>query len=119
MEILLGIFDSPTYNQLKHSALKLLRYPFRLPKDFGDSVIDVVSIALSRCNKCHFVLDWVEFPLNPDISVTCRELEFVLNHPYLLDKTQFWINGREITEEEALNIINKSTKPLHNGSPRN
>ena len=105
MEMALGIF------QHIHEKHRHLKYPFRdvVPQDFyGDTttntLMDIVSMGLSRCTKCYFYLDGIYFPLSNKFW-TGEELIFILNHPYLLDKVRFILNNEELTQEKALEII--------------
>lgn len=107
--ISLGIFSHMRKKNYPSSI-----YPFTsnnvIPKDMIDNIfgiIDIVSIALSRCDKCYFHLDGIEFPLY-EKSFTCQELKFILDHPYLLDKVQFLMNNKELTEIEALTYIQRT-----------
>lgn len=103
MTILLGLFNTGSfyYTQCKYSAEA---YPFRVtvPEDFFGAcsgILDVVSLALSRCQWCIFVLDG----LNPESldyeGYTNKELLYILDNPYLLDKITFILDGAEVTQE--------------------
>lgn len=109
--IVLGMFDVRDFveTEKKYNASQ---YPFRNIISYelwyeAVSIIETVSLALSRCDKCYFILTGIEFPLNPEESYTCKELKFILNHPILLDKVIFVLDGKELSEEEALTYLRR------------
>lgn len=108
--ITLGIFSKMSMKYWKSD--EICKYPFNnvIPRDMlaeYNSIMEIVSLGLSRCDKCYFHLDGILFPLS-DNSFTCQELKFVLDHPYLLDKIQFMLNDKELTESEALTYIQRT-----------
>lgn len=110
MKMMLGIFRKTERLRVKYSASV---YPFTdngLIDDntyWGNGLMQIVEIALSRCTKCYFVLDDIHLPLREDASITCRELSFILNHPYLLEKVVFIKYNKELTEVEALTYLRR------------
>lgn len=101
--IILGINNTVQFDR----AIKLYdcsSYPFPdiLNHSFfmeAESILSLVSLALSRCDKCYFVLDDIKIPLNPQVSFTCEELRFVLNNPFLMDKITFLLDNEVIDEQ--------------------
>lgn len=112
--IILGMFDV-IYGHNLEAAYQCSAYPFKklLDRDMfhnSDNIIDVVSLAISRCDKCYFVLDNIVLPINngEHLSYTCKELEFILEHPYLLDKVQFLSRGNEISQKKVLEYLGRT-----------
>lgn len=104
--IILGIYGMSQF----YDAQKLYdcyEYPFPNVIDenlfaFSYGIMKVVSIALSRCDKCYFILDEIRVPLNPETSFTCRELRYVLNNPFIMDKITFLLNSEVVNKEYVI-----------------
>lgn len=111
MEIALGIFSHMNKKALLDKNISI--YPFTSNEVIDNStyidccdVMSLISIALSRCTKCYFYFDGIKLPLSKD-SYTCMELEFILDHEYILDKVQFILANEEITQKQALTFLNR------------
>lgn len=113
MNILLGIYRTPTFTELlKNSSYHT--YPFSESLTDWDycinlGIIDLVAMACSHCDKIYFSLDELILPLsqNPGESYTCNELSLILRNKRFLDKTTFFLDNKELTQEEFNNWLNK------------
>lgn len=110
MNILLGIYRTPTFNErLKDSLLQT--YPFQeLLTDWDHcinlGIIDLVAMACSHCDIIYFVLDDITFPLRRKVY-TCSELLLILHDEYFLNKTIFILDNKELSESEFKEWLGK------------
>ena len=51
----------------------------------------------------NFLLDNIRLPLEPFYSVTCKELQFLLDNN-LESKTTFWLNYKRVSTERVLEV---------------
>lgn len=110
MNVLLGIYGTKTFTELCKDN-RNTTYPFFDLLDNWSGLDEIISIVESACHKCYniyFSLDKVELPLNADKSITCGELQLILNTPRFLDKTIFLKDGHELSKEEFNNWINNN-----------
>jgi hypothetical protein len=126
MQIVLGVFHSSTFELLLGTS------PFNYNKSLSNENVDVfpfdklnklgkynptyesscwvrnlVGSAMYSCNLINFILDDVKLPLNNVRSVTCKELNILLEDQELIDKTVFWLEGKVIETKKVLDIIQK------------
>lgn len=104
MNILLGIYRTPTFTELlKNSSYHT--YPFsELLTDWDYcinlGIIDLVAMACSHCNVIHFSLDKIILPIELAESYTCHELLLILRNPKFLDKTIFYLDNKKLSKSE-------------------
>lgn len=85
-------------------------FPFRKllsPDEIEIAVtyLEIVDIALKRCGKCVFLLDYLQFPISNDNSHTSEELRLLLSNEDHFQKTIFYLDKKEITQEKAKQLI--------------
>ena len=102
MNILLGIYGSPTFSNLSRDT-RNETYPFfDLLEDWdnGPTIIDIVALACSKCDIIYFSLDNIQLPLDTYKSYTCSELSLILSNKHFMDKTIFYLDNKELSKSE-------------------
>lgn len=102
MNILLGIFSTPTFKEWEKKK-GIDSFPFKRifrGREWID-LKDMIILGLKKCQICYFVVDDLILPLNPELSITCKELKWILENPELLKKVIFIKDGKELISEES------------------
>jgi len=104
MNMLLGVFGEHWF-KVYNTKRNISSYPFgrlfKLTEISSCDIEEYITLGIRRCEVCYFILDDIRFPLAPDVSVSCKELKHILDHPQLLKKVIFVRNGEELTSEES------------------
>jgi len=109
--IILGVFynEQGTFQKLKDRTLSESFVDFEDFKPTAhfcvNSVLNIVHLALVRCEICHFDLSAVKLELESDSfrKYTLMELHLVITTPEFLDKTIFYQNGEVMKKETVIN----------------
>lgn len=110
ISIILGVFWSNYFDIVKEKTNSYSYGYFESIPDYtgeyqGSCVYDCVVPASEVADNINFLLDKVFLPLNPNRSVTCEELEYILKTPKILAKTQFWLKGEKVAKDKVLQVI--------------
>lgn len=97
MTILLGIFDY----QYRYQTDNMWVYC-----NFPGGVEDRVKWACEKATKIIMVLDGIIFPINPDRSMTCKEITIICENDEFFNKTTFILDGQVVQFDP------KTFKPL-------
>ena len=111
IHFILGVFHSDYWDVVK-KATKSFDYfdldrgklPVR-PRWIGNIGLDMIKPLTPIVEQFNFLLDNLYLPLNPKESVTCKELDYILNNPDSLAKTQFWLKGEKVAKDKVLQVI--------------
>ena len=115
MKILLGVFGTQMFQFQKDNNLMMYgdicRYleTNNLNNSY-DGVIGNVAKGCYHATTINFRLDEIKLPLNPIYSLTCEELEMVLNNETYLEKTIFWLNNEVVETSKVLKLIDMCKK---------
>jgi hypothetical protein len=87
--IILGVFHTNTFDYFV--KIKGAVYFDQFANWCSDmcNLYEIVENACYKANKIVFVLDDVHFPINPEKSITCRELQIVCDNEDYFNKTVF------------------------------
>lgn len=98
--IVLGVFFTKTFDYFKKQKSGEV-------KTYGTFVnwwpgpewdtIQVVEFACNRADMIIFILDDVKFPIDPDKSITCKELLLICQNDVFFNKTTF-VKGENIID---------------------
>lgn len=116
MEIILGIFETPTYKDLESKGFRNFNNFFYTPErikvqrkfnDYSQMVDIICKFAASEyIITVHFSLDNLSYPFNI-ISITNQELAKIISEPEALAKTRFYQDCKEVDKEEVLYFLNE------------
>jgi hypothetical protein len=102
-DILLGIFETDTYFQLK--CIGFIGYPIFSKWSKDHPILKKVEYACIHAHKIIFILDWVYFPINTKDSITCAELELICKNDEFFNKTIF-VKGENVINFDKHLVIN-------------
>lgn len=108
--IILGIFSGTSFYRVKEKT-QSLEYPFGIGADDFDFDSEETGVMVEVADACkfateiNFVLDRIHLPLDSNLSVTCRELEHILQRSKLIKKTTFWLKGEIKSKNKVLRLI--------------
>lgn len=97
--IVLGVFNTDTFLYFKcdTNAISYSRFEDELGINWKGSILDRVELACERANQIIFVLDDIQFPINPSRSFTCSELKLICDNADFFAKTTF-VKGDNIIQ---------------------
>lgn len=107
LTILLGIFGTECYEYFDGQTNAKGWGYFRslLPDTEGYTVIHTVKEVCEIADQIIFVLDLVQFPINPAQSITCEELELICSRPEFFNNTIF-VKGHEVIDFDKNLVLN-------------
>lgn len=111
MDILLGIFKSPTFKQMsKDNPWHVFPFLDITTESFmnNNTLIDIAEGAIKVADNVHFVLDGINLPIDVIHSVSCQELSLIINNKDYLSKTTFYYGGLIVNKTKVLELIQQS-----------
>lgn len=116
MIILLGVFNSSTFkflyelNQIGNERILPYQEFIHLPewRGFGSICECVKRLCLKeKIKQIYFSLDQLKFPYC-DESISCRELDRLINEPKCVEKLVFWQDFSIVDKKEVLNFLTQN-----------
>jgi len=107
--IVLGVFGRDTYYKLADMGCYVY-HEFRLICNNWwecSSIIEIIKYTCNAAKQIIFVLDDVDFPINPEKSVTCAELLLICLNDRFFEKTIFVKGENVINFDKNLVLDNK------------
>lgn len=104
--IVLGIFTTNAFYYFESKgAVDYGEFYYKVPGVPNTiDVLDSVQMACNWAEKIIFVLDRVEFPINPSKSITCGELALICKNEDLFNKTIF-VKGDNVIDFDRNLVI--------------
>jgi len=113
--IILGIFFSTYWEEIQQKTNSYSYFGWNEIPNYQrnytmESIVeDCIKPLVEVIEGINFLLDGLYLPLNSEVSITCKELEYIISTPKALKMTQFWLKGEKIDTQAVLRII-KSVK---------
>lgn len=102
--IVLGIFDTDTFRYFEYDR-KVASYGTFSEWYDESGVINVVRHACNKADMIIFLLDDVQFPIDPQNSHTCSELELICKNEEFFNKTIF-VRGENVIDFDKNLVLN-------------
>lgn len=120
MTIILGCFNYPSFDKLKsnHNAqaydkwcctftseeYMAMRDALVIPFDNG--IVEEVAVAAHKNEKILFDVTHLYFPFDKEVT-TLLELCLIMYNDVLFNKTQFYVNGKEVNKDKLKSLFFK------------
>ena len=102
--IVLGIFDTDTFRYFNGRA-NVASYNTFINWYERSTIIQTVTFACNKAEMIIFVLDDVQFPIDPQNSYTCSELELICKNEKFFNKTIF-VKGKNVIDFDKNLVLN-------------